>query len=164
MQNNLIKTTYFGIFILHLAMLIGPTVMAAVFWFLLNEGAMEEANESFDNMKLIFQVIIVSVLCIGYVVNKLVLGKQLTEARKLENLEDKLAAYRSINVIRSAILEGAALASLVFFFVSGDQIFFYMGLLILAFLLAIFPTKARIVKDLAMDVQEEREFRKALET
>ncbi|MEM6806617.1 MAG: hypothetical protein AAF696_34775 [Bacteroidota bacterium] len=163
MQNNAIKSTYLGILVLHTAMLIGPAVMAGIFWFLLNQGAMEEAEGAFDSMKLIFQLIIVAVLCMAYVVNKLVLGKQLAVARELEDLEDKLHTYRSINIIRSAMLEGATLVSLVFFFVSGEEVFFYMSLIVLLFLLLIFPSQARITKELELNESEQRTFRKAME-
>lgn len=162
MQMNPIKSTYMSTVIINAAMIVGPAILAIVFWFLVNNNSQPDAAPASD-MTLIFQIIVIGSLCMSYIVGKLMGGKQLEAARKAEGLEKKLELYRSVNILKTALLEGSALAAMVFFFVSHDQTFIYLGVLVIGYMLATFPTQNKIAKDLELSDPMQREFTKALQ-
>lgn len=163
MEMNPIKSTYMSMAIINAAMIAGPTVLAIVFWFIVNNKGEGETAAAPD-MSLIFQIIVVGTLCMSYVVGKLMGAKQLEVAKKAETLSKKLELYRGINILKTAMLEGAALAAMVFFFVTHDQSFIYLGLLVIGYMLATFPTQNKIAKELELSDPMQREFTKAMQS
>ena len=71
MQLNPIKNTYMSMAIINAAMIAGPTVLAIVFWFIVNNMGEGETAAAPD-MTLIFQIIVIGSLCMAYVVGKLI--------------------------------------------------------------------------------------------
>ncbi|MEM8888963.1 MAG: hypothetical protein AAGD28_13350, partial [Bacteroidota bacterium] len=163
MQQNPIKNTYLSIVLVNSAMIAGPTVLAIVFWFIVNNKGEGEAAAAPD-MSLIFQIIVVGTLCMSYVVGKLMGAKQMEAAKKAETLTKKLELYRGINILKTAMLEGAALAAMVFFFVTHDQSFIYLGLVVIGYMLATFPIQNKIAKELELSDPMQREFTKAMQS
>ena len=163
MEMNPIKSTFMSMAIVNAAMIAGPAVLAVVFWILVGNNDSGDVGGLGDR-KLIFQIVVVGSLCLSYVVGKLMGGKQLEAAKEAESLAKKLELYRGANILKTALLEGSALAAMVFFFITYEQSFIYIGVLIIGYMIAIFPTQNKIAKDLELSDPMQREFTKAMQS
>lgn len=142
---------YFNILrILHLALSAAVIVFGVVAHFVLLpiQGAEAGTNSAlYVNLSAGYMVFAIS---IGY----WLFGNQMKTAKAANNLSDKLNAYRSANIIRWALLEGAALMALVFYFVSGNILLIAIAGVALLLLGLLHPNVMRLKVDLDLSQTE----------
>ncbi len=98
-------------------------------------------------------------LSAGYIVFAVIIGqwlfsKQLNKAKDSIDLSDKLNSYRSASIIRWALLEGAILATLVFYLLSGNFVLLGIAGIIFWPLLFQHPNAMKVKNDLALSQPE----------
>lgn len=127
MQQNFKQ--YFNVLrILHLALCTAVMSFGVVVHFVILPI---QAVEAGDNSSLYVNLsagYLVFAISVGY----WLFGNQMKTAKTAASLSDKLNAYRSANLIRWALLEGAALMALAFYLLSGNVIL--LGIAGIAFL------------------------------
>lgn len=143
---------YFNILrILHLALLAGVIGFGTVVHFVLlpmPDFEPEGFNSSlYVNLSAGYLVFAIS---LGY----WLFGQQMKTAKAATDLGDKLNAYRSSSIIRWALLEGAALMSLVFYLLSGNVILLAIAGVALLVLLLLHPNAMRLKVDLDLSQVE----------
>ncbi|PCH71250.1 MAG: hypothetical protein COC06_02370 [Bacteroidales bacterium] len=138
--------------ILFIAMLIGQIVFTAITLYL-NQTLGGIAED--DNIRDIF-LLVVPVFFLGQMLaSKIVIAKKLKLARSKETLNEKLFEYRSITIIRLALLEGVAFFSIICFLLTGDYIFLvFVGLIMVLFVINK-PTKDKLVRELELNREEQ---------
>jgi MFS family permease len=138
--------------ILFVAMLMGQIFFTAITLYL-NQTLGGIAED--DNLRDIF-LIIVPVFFLGQMVaSKIVISKKLKLARSKETLKEKLFEYRSITIIRLAMLEGVAFFSIICFLLTVDYIFLvFIGLIMILFVINK-PTKEKLVEELQLKKDEQ---------
>ncbi|MCX7743320.1 MAG: hypothetical protein N2167_02020 [Flavobacteriales bacterium] len=72
------------------------------------------------------------------------------------SLKQKLIAYRSAHILRTALIEAPGLIAGVMFFISGDWIALIPAPIALLFILLNIPNSNRIIQELALEEQESR--------
>lgn len=142
---------YFNILrILHLSLL--ATVVAfgvAVQFVLLPTGSFGSIENSglYVNLAAGYMVFAIA---IGY----WLFGNQMKNAKAGNNLSDKLHTYRSASIIRWALLEGAALAALVFYLLCGSVVLLAVAGISLVVFLLLHPNVMRLKIDLDLSPAE----------
>lgn len=152
-SNGQTSKEYFTILtVIHSALLTGQTAFAAVAYYLVSSGQFVTNGE----LKSVFQIV-ASVLVLGGILAGYLLGKnQLQVIRSKSKLLEKLVAYRSMMIIKWALLEMPSLFAIVSFLLTGSS--FFLGLM--AVILVIFfmnrPSAYSVAADLELSPHEKQ--------
>jgi len=73
------------------------------------------------------------------------------------SLRSKLAQYRSVVIMYMALCEGAALFSVIAFFIEGKFPVLIVTAVMLVFMLRKFPLSENVIRELELDWQEQQE-------
>lgn len=142
---------YFSILrILHLALCAAVVAFGTVVHFVILPVQGVEAGTNsglYVNLSAGYMVFAIS---IGY----WLFGSQMKTAKAASNLSDKLNTYRSANIIRWALLEGAGLVALVFYLLSGNVILLAIAGIALLVLGLLHPNVMRLKVDLDLSQTE----------
>lgn len=142
---------YFNILrILHLSLCFAVVAFGGIVYFVILpiQGAETGGNSGlYVNLSAGYMVIAIS---IGY----WLFGKQMKTAKTAASLSDKLNAYRSANIIRWALLEGATLIPLVFHLLSSNVILLAIAGIAFLVLGLLHPNVMRLKVDLDLSQTE----------
>jgi len=134
--------------IIHLALLAGQVLFAAVVFFLTRSTAI-----STDTNNPLF--VVAPLLAMAAVVASIFLYKQqLALATQQQTLNSKLAQYQTALIIRWALLESASLFNIVCYFVTGNFALLLIAFLIIAYFISIRPTINSAENDLNLTYEE----------
>lgn len=138
--------------IIHAALLIGQVFFAAFVIFLnQTEGPLVE-NEFLGN---IFMIMIPLFFLGSFGIGKVVAGKKLKLAKEKAELKAKMADYRSINIIRYALLEGTAFFAIITFMLMGEMLLLaFAGMIMILFAIN-YPSKEKLVGELELNREEQ---------
>lgn len=74
--------------------------------------------------------------------------KQMDNLLSINDLHEKIAAYRSATLMKWACFEGATLFAIVAFFITGNQPLQYLALGLIIHFAVHFPSQTRVQRDL----------------
>ena len=142
--------------ILCYALLVGCVVFVAIIILLIEtQGPVIPDRDKYYNIFLSINVVI-AIFCVAFAVRGY--NKRIAGAKNLTaSLNDKLNHYRSILILYMAPCEGAALFSVIIFFLTGNYYSLCMVLVMLGAMLSRFPFKAKAIKELELDWKEQQE-------
>ena len=145
------KKEFQSIQTLHLALAAGSLLIFLMFYFVLG------LNESDNYKELPLHYLIPAFLAMCIFMSKFMDRKMKASIKKEDSLSQKLTQYRERVIRRSALIEGAALFTLVFMYLTGNTLFaIYVGVGWLA-LLWVRPTLTEFVRDYGLSGQEQQE-------
>lgn len=102
----------------------------------------------------IFLFILPIVLVFGMTAGALISKQRLIQLQKINELQPRLNGYQQVTIIRLALLEGPNLLAIVMFLITQNWILFGMAAMgILAFI-SLFPTRSRLLRELAVRDEE----------
>lgn len=122
----------------------GQLLMLAVFIFL-HKDSSAPINTSLDN---IFTFIVPLAGLISMFLSKFLYGQNILKAEQTESIIQKLNKYRSFKIISWAVLESAALFSLVAFFATANYLYVVVFIFVFGFFLFNRPSKEGFVTDM----------------
>lgn len=94
----------------------------------------------------------------GYFLSQFLFRKRLRSVNEEEPLSVKLEVYRSASLIKYALLEAAALLSLVAYWLSGNALHLVIAIALAAYFFSQRPTATKIKKDLPLNYEEQKLF------
>ncbi len=132
-----------AIILVHISMLIGQVIFAAIAVFLLSQKFGTPQKIEYDR---IFQLIAITLAAIGFLLGTKNFKKQIRASRdSSETPQKKFEAYRKASIILWALLEIPCLLGIVFFYLTANYAFIILAAAII-FLFAIFgPSKQKIM-------------------
>ncbi len=145
-----------AIMIFCLALIVGTVLFAAVILLLhfTNGPVMDDKEPVFKEIML-YAAIGIAVFCF---VNAMRMFKKLRNTgTQLVSLNDRLNQYRTALIVYMAGCEGAAIFSIIAFFMTGVPWLLIITGLMLAAMLVKFPFRKKIIADLALDWKEQQE-------
>jgi len=148
------KEYFTSLTIVHGAMLIGQVLFAAVAWFLNQDGPIGDP-ESLSVLRIIVPVVLIG----GLVGNQVFTRMRLPQLQAKEALGDKLTGYRSLLIIRYALLEGPILLAVVTYLLGGDMTVLLVLVAIMAYFAIQRPTREGAIQALKLNGDEERQVR-----
>jgi hypothetical protein len=144
---NTIGNYFRSLNILHAALCGGVAVCIGVLRFV-------RSDNTPNGMAQILLIIGVSIAAVCLVVSRLLLFKTVTPARQQASLAHKLALFRSGFIIQMAMLEGAAIINMIFWFIGGNS--YNLGIALGLLFLMIFRRPTRmLIQGLAFSANED---------
>lgn len=113
------KTQFQQINILYLALLAGQILFAGVVFFLLNQGQKTSDGE-FNILQTIVPVVLFGAVGAVYYIEE----QRKAQIGNLKELEEKVMHYRGRVIVRSALIEGPNLLSVIGALLTGNIVFF----------------------------------------
>ncbi len=139
--------------ILYYALVAGQIMMAAVLYYMTTTGSGEvEFSWEMSNP---FHIIAPTLVLGSIVMGTFLYNSRLREGKSQTGFLEKLQHYRATIIIRSALMEGANLICLIFFFLTQNYFFLFLFFIGLATFLMIRPS-AQVFKDNYKLTEEER--------
>ncbi|MBS1598265.1 MAG: hypothetical protein JST75_08565 [Bacteroidetes bacterium] len=138
--------------ILYKALLAGQLIFAAIITFLVTTGRAPSQSTSASNVFLIVAVV-VALACIpaGYI-----LFRQRIEVVKQQNdFSAKLEGYRASLILQLGLSEMPALLAIIMYFMTSNQSFLILLVLLFVNFLNLYPSRNKIVKQLELNSEEE---------
>lgn len=151
-QKQIVEQFLRSITIIYFALLMGQILLVGTFTFL-KLGLGITSTEDIGELKFIFQIIIPVGLIFGFGMGQFLMNKRLPSIRQL-SFTEKLNQYRSLLIIRCALLEGFILFAAVVYYLSDDYIFLgYVFLGVMGFLF-LRPTRFKLQEDLEINLSD----------
>ena len=124
MENqNTVGNFFKGLNIIHFALCAGLIMVAGVMRFLVKQNA-EPADES---NKLVFEIIGIAIGAINVIVARLMFFTTTKPALSVSTLGEKLNIFRTAHIIQMALLEGAGIINAVFYFLTKNDLHFFIA-------------------------------------
>lgn len=144
--NTFLKT----ISIIHLALIAGQIMFAAVTFMITNKTTTGQRDNVF--------IYVVPIMAFtGLAVSNILFKTLVNKIDGQSPLKTKLAAYQSALIVRFALLEGPSLFAIVSFMLTGNLIFLGISGAIIAYFIYLRPTKQKIEDDLNLGYEEKAE-------
>lgn len=149
--------------ILYLALLSGQLMIFLLLFLFMQDNAAEQiAEEAYGSNSL---TLIIPFFCVATIGGAFLLYNKRKEAgRRLSgSIEDKLMQYRVSFLIRAAMIEGANLVALLFyFFIERNIVYLFLFALGIGAFVLIRPTADRFAEDYQLSASEQSELRSSL--
>jgi hypothetical protein len=144
---NFLKT----LTIIHYALVSGPLLTGIIFY--LNTEL--NTNGTVDD---IFVYIFPLIALGGIFAGNFIFKKLLSNIKKNENLQHKLAGYQTASLVKFALLEGPAFLNIIWFSQTGNLLYLTIGMVLVLFLFMQRPTKIKVESDLELIGEHKRQF------
>jgi hypothetical protein len=149
--------------ILYLALLSGQLMIFLLLFLFMGDNAAEQIAEEVSGSNSL--TLIIPFFCVATIGGAFLLyNKRKEEARQLSgSIEDKLVHYRVSFLIRAAMIEGANLVALLFyFFIERNIVYLVLFALGIGAFVLIRPTVDRFAEDYQLSASEQSELRSSL--
>jgi len=142
--------------ILHLALLVGQLLIAGILYYITTG---EKKKMDFDSGD-ISSYFVPSVIVVGFMASSFIFKKLVVKAKSMDNLKDKLGAYRSASIVKWALLEGPALIGIILFFISNNLTFLIMGVAMIVYFATTGSSIEKTIEDLSLNHDEQKAVRR----
>ena len=143
-DNSIIFKNYFlTLNIIFIALLSGQTIYFFVGLFMIQSGNID----GFGGLNTIFMFITPIVVLASILASKFIYTKQVTEFDKSLSLENKLVSYRTANIIKLALLEGANIFNISIMIITANYFFAALFIIIITLFFFNRPTKEKFIMD-----------------
>ncbi|MBO0322693.1 hypothetical protein J0X14_10330 [Muricauda sp. CAU 1633] len=153
-KNSFTPASYVKILsFLHLGILATPLILAVFFYF-----QIQDTHLSFSNSDDIF-LAIVPIIAVGSIfLSDFLFRKMVKNISNAMGLKEKLARFQTACIISYALIEGAALFSIVIFYNTQNFAYLFIGLFLLFYLYLKKPTKDKIEHQLNLQGAQKAQF------
>lgn len=134
-QNNTIGSQFKSLNIIHIALCIGLALNLAIFKFLLKD------NTQIPDKNIIYEIIGITIAFIAILVARFLFFTNCKNALNNPSLKVKIDIFRASYILQIALLEGAALINAILFFITKNDLHFFIALGILLLMIVRRPTK-----------------------
>lgn len=142
-QNLKIKNIFLIINVLFIALLSGQIFYLFIGLFLVQSGNLD----GIPGLNMIYMFLTPTVVLFSILSSKFIYSKQVSAFDKTTSLESKLISYRTNNIIRLALLEGANIFSISIMIITASYLFAALSSIILFFFLFNRPNREKFIMD-----------------
>ena len=142
-NSGIFKNYFSALNILFIALFIGQTI-----YFFVGLYMIQSANiDGFGGLNTVFMFITPIVVLSIILASKFIYTKLVTEFNKSSSLDQKLVSYRTTNLIKLALLEGANIFNISIMIITAN--YFFLALFIIIIVLFFFnkPNKEKFIMD-----------------
>lgn len=123
--------------ILHIAMCLGVVLFLAVFRYLVKQDTTVAPEKN-----IIFEILGIAIGFVCVMAARLLFFSRTKAALTVSSLKEKIDIFRSAFIIQMALLEGAAFINIVFYYLTKDDLHFFISLGILLLMIVRRPTRS----------------------
>ncbi len=150
--NKLTSKEYFKLLsVLYFALIGGQVFFGLIAFYLNNNGSYHPQGK---DLKDIFIYLVPIFALYGVIAGSIIFKKKLNLSKSKTSLIEKLNDYRTASIIRYALLEGSSFFSLVSYLLTGDSLFLYLSILIIAIFIILKPSAEKVIIDLELNPGE----------
>jgi hypothetical protein len=149
-SKSIVEKFFTTINILFFALLSGQTIYFFVGIFLVQSGNME----GMPGLNTIFMFITPVVILTSVLASKFIYSKQVASFDRTSSLENKLISYRTNNIVKLALLEGANIFNISIMIITADYFFAAFFIIIIALFFLYRPTKDKFIMDYEISSDE----------
>ncbi len=142
-QNLKIKNIFLTINVLFIALLSGQIFYLFIGLFLVQSGNLD----GIPGLNMIFMFLTPTVVLFSILASKFIYSKQVSAFDKTASLENKLVSYRTNNIIRLALLEGANIFNISILIITANYFFAALSIIILIFFFFSRPNREKFIMD-----------------
>lgn len=146
------KGYFFSLSVFHAAVCFAVALSAGLFYWLRSTGEQTDMHEDLISTFTILVPLLITAAVVGTI---FLFNTRIIKIREMTDLPKKLAAYRSLAIMRMAIVEMSAIMTLVAYFLTAQMLFLMSGLAVLFYMIYLRPSAARVKEDLALDYQDQ---------
>ena len=140
-NSGIFKNYFSALNILFIALLIGQTI-----YFFVGLYMIQSANiDGFGGLNTVFMFITPIVVLSIILASKLIYTKLVTEFDKSSSLDQKLVSYRTTNLIKLALLEGANIFNISIMIITANYFFALLFIIIIVFFFFNKPNKEKFI-------------------
>lgn len=145
------KDYFKGLNIVYFALIVGQLffVTIAIFIGLNMPIAIEEAE-----VRMIVTIVISLLVASGISASHMIFNSKLKKIKEKSNIIEKTVEYRSVLILRYALLEGPSMLATVGYLLTGYLLFIGVVSVVITFFIILKPSKERLVFDLNLDALE----------
>ena len=142
-NSGIFKNYFSALNILFIALLIGQTIYFFVGLYMIQSAKID----GFGGFNTVFMFITPIVVLSLILASKFIYTKLVTEFNKSSSLDQKLVSYRTTNLIKLALLEGANIFNISIMIITAN--YFFLALFIIIIVLFFFnkPNKEKFIMD-----------------
>ncbi len=137
--------------ILHLAMLAVLVAFSLISTYLVYSGNFTPSMQ--ENQQLL-QVAALALAGLGIFFGNRIFKSRLMDIQNMPTLKEKIGFYQSANIVRWALIEGAALFSIVCFLLTSNYAFLALAVALIILFMVLKPTKEKICIQTGISSQE----------
>lgn len=108
----------------------------------------------------LFGFIIPVIIIILVISSKLLYRRLLSQQPRETSLDEKIKSYRTLNIIKFALLEGANFISITFYMLTGDFLYIGMSIIVLALNFIYFPGMEKFIEDFELTPEDMEKLQK----
>jgi len=136
--------------ILFFAFLSGQTIYFFVGLYLIQSGKIE----GIPGLNTIFMFITPVVILSSILASKFIYSNQVASFDRTSSLENKLVSYRTNNIVKLALLEGANIFNISVMIITANYFFAVLFIIIIALFFLNRPTKDKFIMDYEISSEE----------
>ncbi len=95
---------------------------------------------------------------LGYFMGKYMFQRAVRNIKREEGLAQKLQKYLGASLVKYALAEAPALFALAAYYLNGNALHLVIAVSLVAYLLAQRPTAQRLIKDVPLNLEEQKQF------
>lgn len=123
--------------IIHAALCIGCALVIYVMYTLVNQDKNAVPVEN-----IIFTVIGVAIAFINVLLSRVLFFMRTRQAQTISDLGQKINIFRAAFIIQMALLEGAAIVNIIFYFITKNKNHFFIAIMVLLLMIVRRPTRS----------------------
>ena len=149
-NKSMVEKFFTTVNILFFALVSGQTIYFFIGLFLIQSGNMQ----GIPGLNTIFMFITPVVVLTSILVSKFIYSKQVASFDRTSSLENKLIFYRTNNIVKLALLEGANIFNISIMIITANYFFAAFFIIIIALFFLNRPTKEKFIMDYEISSDE----------
>ncbi|HMN91380.1 MAG TPA: hypothetical protein PKD70_11875 [Saprospiraceae bacterium] len=139
--------------VLHASLIMGQLLFLVLIYFLINAGKEPLPGVAASAQTEVYIIGSIMIMCV--LASSQIFGMRVRHLQTRSELSEKLNGYRTIFIVRLALLEAPSLLAMVFYMISNNLLLLLFSGMIILLQLILRPTKYRIKQDLALSPAEQ---------
>lgn len=141
-----------GLNIIYGALLLGQITFAAISIFITQTNGASIVDAELQNIFFI----LVPVFFIGsFIASQIIVPQRIEANKKEKDLSAKLSAYRATQIVKFAMMEGAAFFAIIAILLFGNFLFVGFAALLMCLFATYFPSEEKIIRELELNREEQ---------
>ncbi|HTF81940.1 MAG TPA: hypothetical protein VL947_09450 [Cytophagales bacterium] len=133
--------------LIHIALLLGQLAFAVVVYVMHADKSPEETTQDPG----VYRILVPSLAVFGFIASTFLPEARLKSLRGSKDLGYKLAGYRTMLIIKYALLEAPSLFALVIYLLTADYLFLGVASALIIFFIINRPSKDKLMSSLELD-------------
>ncbi|HRH56882.1 MAG TPA: hypothetical protein PLS10_04455 [Chitinophagales bacterium] len=151
-NQNTVGVQFKTIKLLHIALCLGVVIIMGIIHYLVKQQP--PVDHALDNV--VFEIAGIAIAFICMLASRFLFLTRASVAVNVPSLSEKINIYRGALIIQLALLEGPAIINTIFYFVTGNDLHFFIALGLLLFMVWSRPTRL-MAANLLFNSMEDRQ-------